>query len=358
MAQRFLNVVQFAFGFARFPIGGGRRRAGALRPRPPQQWQQPQCTEISGLFWIAFIDSAGKLRSSVDPEVPFRQPFVTTEAIAIGTTPNVLWAFTSDGGIHQSADAGCTWTLQARVPEAVATMDFGYEPRIVTAGPERVFVQNQDKLVRLTQGTVETLTLPEKLVELASLPADPSHLRAVGKYGAVYDSNDAGTTWYRRSNPFGELRTAKIDPSNFDHIVYGRDLGYSTTSDGGLTVVRGDSKYGQLKVWQIEYSTADPKVVWIDGYDFRTAFPFLLRSDDGAKTFGLETRYSRVGWVAPSKLSAHPFESLTFAAENNGGVRVIAAEGLRGAWIYGNYKQSVWSPAGTLYVLHEVAVSR
>lgn len=347
------SILALLLAFAALaPSAFARSRAIGHRPLP---WHAPACTEITGLPWIRFIGSNGELVRSVDPEIVWRQEVLTTEALTIGASGNVLWAVTSDGAIRHSSDAGCTWTIQASVPEALARKS---EPLLVTRNPGIVYVAADEKLVRLVFGTVQTFELPEELMELAVHPAEPMRIRGVAIFGAVYDSSDGGAKWTKRSPNFTELASARINPSNFDHIFAGGTRYLSVTTDGGQHWTTPDRIFVDAVTYQIEFSPVDPKVLWIDGYNFGMRQVGLFRSNDGGKTYTVETRYDRVGWVAPSRLAPHPHELLTFAAQNNPGVRVIGAEGQRGFWAYDNFKKALWSPSGTLYYLAQVIESR
>lgn len=326
--------------------------------RPVQQavWQAPRCESI-GLPWLRFIDANGERRAShADPPVVWRELVLTTEALAIGGAPNVLWAVTIDGSIHQSQDAGCTWTVRATVPEVLAK----FEPGLAARHAERVYAWYGRGIVRVTGGTVETFSTPEAgggVVRLEVSLADSLHVRAITKHGNTYESFDGASTWkaLAAASFMSEVTAVAFHPTDFDHIVVGTKWdGLRVSRDGGKSWTDGPLR--QLIVNEIFFSPADPRVMWVDTWPGGVgAASRLYRSDDGGATFAHIGSNGTSIWYFGRLFAPHPRERETYAthAQNYAGIQVKRPAATQ-KWIHENVKIAVWSPSGTLYFVQQV----
>lgn len=319
-------------------------------------WLQPQCTQISGLNWVRFIDPTGAVRGNPqEPQGAVFTPINTTDALSTGATANVMWAVTADGQIYQSADAGCSWAFRAAVPE---TQDHYTEPRVLARHATRVYVYTDERIVRLTMGTVETFTLPEAIRNVEVDPLNELHLRAIALHGAVYESTDGAATWA----PVGRttlnvVMSVATDPKNFSHLIAGVGNGCTrvfcstgkmvASVDGGKTWT--PSGLANAVVNDIEFSPADALVVWADAYPINGTGSGLYRSTDGGQTFqyvaGSTSNPFSWGPLAP-----HPTNPDLVAVANRGAA-IYGPQGRISSVWEENVKNVTWSPAGTLYYL-------
>lgn len=326
-------------------------------------WQQPACTQISGLGFVRFIDANGDVRESVtEPQGPFFGQINTTEALAAGATPNVLWAVTWDGEIAQSADAGCTWSVRARVPEALGGK---LAPRIIAADATHTYVYTPQHAVRLTQGTVETFAFPKAIANLAIDPKNALHGRAIAKSGEVYESNDGAATWtYIGRITWNTVISAATDPSNFEHVIAGTGSGCTPLSvcafgkmlasnDGGKTWTKSGIEDAAAR--DIQFSPADPAVLWADVWNTHSAA--LFRSTDGGQTFAYVTGNANAVWFTHGTLAPHPTDPNRVAIAFRG-AEVYTSLGKESEVFVDNVRQVVWSPAGTLYYVVQVVQLR
>ena len=318
-------------------------------------WHAPQCESV-GLPWLRFIDAQGVRRASAVDDVA-----VTTEALAIGAHPNVLWAITSDGSIRQSTDAGCTWTVRATVPDVLAET---FEPQLVARHPERVYAYTGGAIVRLTAGTVESFPSPEAgdaIVRLEADPTDVQHVRAITRSGGAWESFDGVATWQPLADvtSLNEVTVAAFDPRDFDHIVAGTNGGGLRVSrDGGRSWTPGPLAH--LLINDVIFSPADERVLWVDAWPGGAGVPSrLYASNDAGATFVQVGENGRSVAYFERLFAPHPFDVSTFAthADNGSGVRISGPAGTR-TWIYENVKLAVWSPSGTLYFVQQVIETR
>ncbi|HEV7238254.1 MAG TPA: hypothetical protein VGQ36_03365 [Thermoanaerobaculia bacterium] len=315
-------------------------------------WHAPRCESV-GLPWLRFIDDNGERRaSSVDPPLIWRQPVVITVALAIGGTPNTLWAITSDGNIHQSMDAGCSWTVRASVPEIFAEK---WQPRLAARHPQRVYAYIGKDIVRLTAGTVETFHIPDDLVLLEVDRKDALHIRAITQPGFAYESFDGASTWSKVGTLLPELVSAAFDPLDFDHIVAGGKFGGLRVSrDGGRTWSDGPLRAQTIN--DITFSPADPRVMWVDTWPGGVGIPSrLYKSTDGGVTLDLVDVNSSSVYYWRRLFAPHPRDAETFATHgaHRFGIRITGPTGTR-EWGEENVQDAVWSPSGTLYFVQLV----
>ena len=324
-------------------------------------WHAPRCESV-GLPWLRFIDDDGVRRaSSVDPPLIWRQPTVTTNALAIGGVPNTLWAITSDGNIHQSVDAGCSWSVRASVPEVFSAK---WQPRLAARHPDRVYAYIGKDIVRLTGGTVETFHVPNAAGDLVLLEVDRSdalHVRAITRSGFAYESFDGAATW-KSTAILAEVVSAAFHPQDFDHIVAGGKWGGLRVSrDGGKTWANGPrGSLETLKINDITFSPADPRVMWVDAWPGGVGNASrLYKSADGGETFVLAGSNPRSVHYWQELFAPHPRATETYAthARNGAGIKITGGPEETREWIYENVQDAVWSPSGTLYFVQLVVRS-
>lgn len=315
------------------------------------EWQQPQCAQVAGLPWIGFIDANGGIHQA-DPALE-TQPRTTpeTESIAAATAANVLFATMTDGSIHQSDDAGCSWHLRARVPEALAGLP--EEPRILAQHLSRVYVVTASQIVRLTQATVETFPLAEATLSVDVDPKDRDHLRAIAKHGNVYESRDGAASWTRigSAGVFTTVNAAATDPANFDHVLAGTVGAILSSRDGGRSWTPIGMTTKQPR--RIAFSPADSAVIWVDAFDGPHNSATLFVSQDSGATFRVVDRTTRRIDFTYGPLSPHPVDTSLVGIAPGLGVAVYSPDGLRNAIFANNTRAVIWSPAGTMYyVVH------
>ena len=326
------------------PMAIARTRSIGHRSGP---WQTPRCATITGLDFIRYVEDnrvVGRRGVWEDPA-----SFVT--ALAAGSS-NVLYAVTLKGGIYQSNDAGCSWQERARVPEVLAQR---FEVGIVAKGIAPVYVWTNSRLIRLTFGTVETLSMPENAVAVDTNPRDAYHLRAVSEFGRTFESFDGGDTWTKVGNPvFGSISDAAISPADFDHIVIAAYPGTLVSTDGGKTWT---SERAKLQVARLAFTRADPNVVWADAWDPSANQAGAYRSSDGGRTFTLVRKLEPRRLYVADRLLPDPLDSTKIAFTQNG-VHVIGTDGSQAFWFFDGIGASAWAPNGTLYFAADVPVSR
>ena len=318
----------------------------------PKTWHAPRCESV-GLPWLRFIDDNGERRaSSVDPPLIWRQEAVTTNALAIGGVPNTLWAITSDGNIHRSVDAGCSWSVRASVPEIFAKK---WRPRLAARHPERVYAYIGKDIVRLTGGTIETFHIPDDLVLLEVSREDALHVRAITYFGFAYESFDGAATWSKVGTLLPELASAAFDPDDFDHIVAGGKWGGLRVSrDGGKTWRDGPLQTQRIN--DITFSPADPRVMWVDTWPGGVGVSSrLYKSTDGGETLALVDFNSSSVNYWQELFAPHPHDAETFATHgaHRAGIKITGPAGSR-EWVWENVQDAVWSPSGTLYFVRLV----
>lgn len=304
----------------------------------PISWQAPACATL-GLPYLSFIDAAGVVHRTE------QYPKIDLQAVAIGAAANTMYALTSDGAIHESRDAGCTWMIRAAAPEVLAGQR---SVDIATRHYARVYAYSETAMVRLTFGTVETFAFPERFVRLGLNPANMQHLRAIAVAGGAFESLDGGASWtFVGRLRSGDATAAAFDPSDFDHIIASTGNTYQSR-DGGRTWTRAGLPQG--KVWYLEFSSADPNVIWADILEFPTRYGALWRSNDGGTTFKYQTGIHTANRAADGRLAPHPTDASLLAVGKQG-VRLVKNNYIAETWFYDNVLEAVWSPAGTLYYI-------
>ena len=304
----------------------------------PILWQAPACA-APDLPYLRFIDSAGVVRRTDE------YPNISLQTVAIGAAANTMYALTSDGVIRESRDSGCTWSVRASVPEVLASQRW---VNVATRHYARVYAYSETAMVRLTFGTVETIAFPERFVRLDVNPEKMQHLRAIAVAGGVFESFDGGSTWTHVGNVrYGTVTAAAFNPTDFDHIIASTGNTYQSR-DGGRTWTRAGLPQG--KVWYLEFSSADPNVIWADILEFPTRYGALWRSNDGGTTFKYQTGIHTANRAANGRLAPHPADASLLAVGKQG-VRLVKNNYIKETWFVDNVLEAVWSPAGTLYYI-------
>lgn len=325
-------------------------RTRAIGPRT-SSWRAPNCASITGLDWFRFIDKS-RSPGLVGPK-QFEDQNVYPLAVAASAIPNVMYAALSNGAILQSNDAGCTWRERARVPEAFENQrTTGIEASAIAP----VYAWSGDRLIRLTFGTVETLALPENIVEIEANPQHPTHLRAISAYGRAFESFDGGSNWQKVGDlTFNTIADAEFSPANFDHIVATVYPGTVISKDGGKTWTH---QRQSLSIVDLAFAPSDPNVLWADAIDPNTNRHGVYRSTDEGRTFTRVVLTNQVRYARES-LAAHPLDSTkVVVAQPHTPLRIISANGNQEPVESDGVQEALWSPIGTLYYFNHVIQSR
>jgi photosystem II stability/assembly factor-like uncharacterized protein len=258
--------------------------------------------------------------------------------LAISDVANRIYAVYGDA-LYESRDAGCTWRTRARFPAFADDV-----ASIALASEAYIYVYTERTLARLTSSTTETFSLPERIRKLAADPHDPTHLRAVAVYGASYESWSSGENWDFLGDATSSLvYTAAVDPENFDHVIAATlGSGVVVTNDGGRTWTFTDMR--GVNVWEIKFSTVDPRVVWTQGGDS------LYRSDDGGRTFLLVLQSSPSIPFTRAVLAPHAHNANIVAISSVNGIAIYHWPD-NSAFLIETVRPGAlaWSPSDILY---------
>lgn len=261
----------------------------------PQVWALPACASVKGLVPLTFSADAGATLA------PFEAKFTGISyffGLVASDAPNTLFADYA-GGLFESTDAGCSFTLVHATELGPATLVrapgggvFGYLP-------------NDVALYRYepVQGFRHLPDLPEGIVGVGVDETDSLHVRVVTVRGRTYESKDAGETFVEYSPPLfvqeGGVYTAAVDPHDLNHVFLGviSDGGFITFDGGktwkqvvGLGTPEGDDK---ANGFASVISPIDEDIVWVQGIslgkpaatppvpDYRRVF----LSEDGGLSF-------------------------------------------------------------------------
>ena len=224
-------------------------------------WNPPQCDTVYGDGSVTITKSDG---AELAPTKGKLQP-VTYAKVAALPEPNTLIAIGRQS-IQRSSDAGCSWQQLDKAPDDLATYD-------VTPGPgDTAYVHsvNDQPIHRVKGNRVSTVAGPVDGGGVAGFAALPGLLRVVAGNGQLYDSVDDGVTWRRTGVPAAKelfVYDAVIDPRDPAHIVIGvMSEGVYVTFDAGRTWTHS-KPVGRVNAFSLAISPADPKVVWMQGYD-------------------------------------------------------------------------------------------
>ncbi|MGS2614823.1 WD40/YVTN/BNR-like repeat-containing protein [Micromonospora sp. LZ34] len=251
-------------------------------------WHRPQCGVVQGDGSATFTRSGGAFLS---PTTTALTPVAYTKLTALNT-PDTLVAI-SKRSIQRSTDAGCNW-------QQIATTQLDLAAYDVAAGPDGhayVYGINDQPIYRVQGDQVSEVDGPvpyDGVVALAVDPTDARVLRVVSKAGQIYDSVDGGATWAPVGALVGTdqfLYEAAIDPSDRDHVIAGTmSNGSFVTFDGGRSWLRssGVGATGRANGFSVAFSPADPRTVWLEGYDLSlndNSARRIWRSTDGGRSF-------------------------------------------------------------------------
>ncbi|MEU5941177.1 hypothetical protein ABZ807_18735 [Micromonospora sp. NPDC047548] len=251
-------------------------------------WKHPQCGVVTGDGSATFTRNDGAVLAGTSTALA---PVTYPKLIAL-STPNTLVAI-SKTSIQRSTDAGCSWQQIGSTEQDLAAYD-------LTAGPDGTayaYGVNDQPIYRVQGDQVSILSGPvgyDGVVGLAVDPANPRSLRAVSKAGQLYDSADGGATWAPVGMLSGKeqfLYKAAIDPADRDHVITGTmSDGSFVTFDGGRSWApsAGVSSIGRSNNFNVVISPADPRIVWLEGYDegeSGNGARHIWRSTDGGRNF-------------------------------------------------------------------------
>ncbi|HVS31858.1 MAG TPA: hypothetical protein VMS98_10410 [Thermoanaerobaculia bacterium] len=239
-------------------------------------WGAPACTQVTGLPNL--LISTDRARTFFGNPIP--PPTASSGAVLAVEDVRGLIVAAADRVIHESRDAGCTWTARYNVSGA-----FQQPLRGVAAPGGRAWFWTQELLLGYDDdaGVVERPT-PEAFVGFGVDAGNADHIRGVGASGqGLWDSADGGLGWRRIGLPLGfPILTAAVNPANIDHIVAVTTTGLFTSRDGGTTWAIVPDFSDGTNVCQVVFSPSDPNVVWML---VRRGTDFIFRSTDGGSRF-------------------------------------------------------------------------
>jgi len=307
-------------------------------------WGGPSCLQVSGLpnLFISRDRGASFFGNPIPPPAANSGAVLTIEAV-----PRLMIA-AADRVIHESRDAGCTWSVRYTIMGA-----FQQPLRAVAAPGGRAWLWTAELIVRYDPdgGVIERAT-PEGFVGFGVDPANADHIRGVGVSGqGLWDSADGGIAWRRIGLPLGvPILTAAVNPANIDHIVAVTTNGLFTSRDGGTTWTLVPDFTDGTNACQVVFSPVDPNVVWML---VRRNADFIFRSSDGGSHFQPLRLASGVGDFC-FRLIPHPLDA-NIVAMAAGGLFIIeaAARSITGAQCCGGATDDAsFSPANasTIYV--------
>jgi hypothetical protein len=204
-------------------------------------------------------------------------------ALKPAAVANILYATSSDGGIHRSTDAGCTWNEMARLRE----LDRQWEVGIETTHASPVYIHTPYDVIQLRGDAVEAIPVPGEIVMLAVSPSEPLRLRSIGRNGVARESSDGGRNWTILGNfGSGNVDVAVVDPASFDHLVAAAGGVMYSSTDGGRSWTSGFAPGGEVS--DIAFSPVDPRIVWMQARNGPLA-PGVMNnthvSEDGGLSF-------------------------------------------------------------------------
>ena len=248
-------------------------------------WMPPDCDMVTGTGAVTFTFDEGNTLAPMDGQI---LPVTYTFGLVALGQPGALLAASGDQ-ILASSDAGCSWDSVGQIT--------GGTPVLRAAGDTRAygFVDNGEGLTRIDDGVITALSSPVgNVVGLGVDPTDPDHVRIGDSEGQLWDSTDAGEQWSLQGVASGAgplVYRAFFDPTNLDHAIFGVAVqGAWVTMDGGARWSQSTGfGPGNANAFTVSISSADPSVVWAEGYDLANlddaTARHVFRSEDGGLTF-------------------------------------------------------------------------
>jgi len=157
-----------------------------------------------------------------------------------------VWASGQSGEIAFSADGGATWQLQTSgVKRQLLDVAFVNPQRGLAVGDFGTLLRTEDGGTTWSKIALPTdLKLPPDVAEVVDPGdvvlygvtfADAEHAWAVGEFGVILASDDAGVTWHQQTNP-GETSLFGVSFSDAQHgWAVGLEATLLTTTDGGTS---------------------------------------------------------------------------------------------------------------------------
>jgi hypothetical protein len=327
------------------PVSFARSRA--VR-HPSLPWQAPACEVLHGLLNLRAIPNLSDTFPRITTTEDDYRPYVS--ALKAAAAANTLYATNDDGGIHQSVDAGCTWTTLTTTGVLFRQREVG----IVAKHIAPVYIHTPYDVVRITREAIEIIPIPGDIIMMDVSPANPLQLRSLGRDGVARESQDGGSNW----SVVGSLAATRVDiavvdPTNFDHVLAASGGALHRSRDGGRTWTAAFGPGGEVLALAI--SPVDPRFVWMKAHNG----PFVVGvvrsfyvSDDGGETF--RVLRSAAGCSA-GDLAPHP-TAANVVALYCGAARLVDSNGIEWkAWGYDpTAYEMTYSPAGTLYYARSI----
>jgi photosystem II stability/assembly factor-like uncharacterized protein len=199
----------------------------------------------------------------------------------------VVWAFTGNGNVHRSSDAGDTWMT---IPVNFEREDFYVEAASCIA--ERCLLQSYDSVARLTVAPfdIEFIDLTEHLPDLDELyivniilDAELDRAWAVMEDGSLHASVNGGRTWRKLARVREELSEFSSSPGHTNFIAWGYTNRYLWSGDGNTFETR---KFPTSKEASNSLCWVNQSIALLSAYDERQEKDLYFASIDGGATWG------------------------------------------------------------------------
>lgn len=143
----------------------------------------------------AFVVGAGGLTSADGGSTwePFASQPPGGSYVVLASNGTDLYAAT-DAGIAKSRDHGATWESLATQPGKVTVLSLS----VSASNPQTIYIGTPVGIIRSTDGGEKWTSIGPSSVSalaLAVTPGDPGRVLLLSDMGAVYLSDDGGTTW-------------------------------------------------------------------------------------------------------------------------------------------------------------------
>ncbi len=230
---------------------------------------------LSGSGRVAYSDDLGRSWHDAGGQLPDEQVYALA---SIPQGPGRLYAGTRSG-VWATSDDGRSWRhLSAEHPEIVTVSSLlvdREDPRQVLAGTwQRAWRTTTGG--RTWQPAFEGMYWDTHLFSLHPVSDQPGHLWT-STCGWVYKSEDAGASWRRFQNGFGDRRVASFQVLPGGRLLAGTFGGVHSSDDDGASWHRRTA--GDLVVHALAHHPARPERV------LAGTAGGMLRSEDRGETF-------------------------------------------------------------------------
>lgn len=234
------------------------------------------------------IVATGTGLAVVDTEtLEWREVSEVSESAELAVAGSVVWAFTSNGAVHRSADAGDNWT---KLPVNLEQQDFYVESASCVA--ERCLLQGYDSVARLTAAPfdIDYFDLTEHLPDLDELyivgivlDAELDRAWAVMEDGNLHASVDGGRTWRKLARVRQALSEFSSSPGHTNFIAWGYTNRYLWSADGESFETR---EFPTSDEASYSLCWVSESIALLSAYDERQEEDLSFASIDGGATWG------------------------------------------------------------------------